>query len=227
MIYVTSDLHGYYDKYAELLTRLRLKDSDSLFINGDICGKGPEAFRIMKDALMRCNIFPIMGDNDLRALRLLSRLNNEEAKADPDYLKKFSAWLSQGGMPTVTEFRSLSEEEQADVLDFLREEFVAYDETDAGGRSYVMVHAGLGGFDPARPLENYRLSELVSGEPDFSREYFEDKFLITGHTPTFRIDENARNFIYRRNGQIGINTGVAEGGPLACLCLDTDEEIYI
>ena len=36
MQYAVSDIHGCYDKYVELLRRLGLKDSDTLYVLGDM-----------------------------------------------------------------------------------------------------------------------------------------------------------------------------------------------
>ncbi len=227
MFYVMSDLHGRYDKYTEMIDKIALKDSDSLFINGDICDRGPEPMKIMKDALMRCNVFPIIGDCDYRALRMLSSMEGEKARKDSAYMKSFAAWLKDGGMPTVTEFRGLSDEEKSDILDYIREEFVAYDEITTSEGDYLLVHAGLPGFAEGMNPDDYSVKDIISCPADFSREYFSDKILITGHTPTFKIDENSRNMIYRRNGQIGIDCGLAEGGTLGCLCLDNGKEFYV
>lgn len=227
MVYVMSDLHGRYDKYTEMIEKIGLKDSDSLYIDGDICDKGPESMKIMKDAMMRCNVFPVIGDCDYRALRMLSAMESEKSKNDPAYIKSFAAWLKDGGMPTVTEFRSLSDEEKSDILDYIREEFVAYDEVSAPSGDYVLVHAGLPGFSEGMHPDSYRVTDIISCKSDFSREYFKDKILITGHTPTFKLNESNRNTIYRRNGQIGIDCGLAEGGVLGCLRLDDNSEFYV
>ncbi len=227
MNYVISDLHGYFDKYTEMLKTIRLKDSDSLFLLGNVCDRGPAPFAILQDALLRCNVFPIIGKTDYRALRMLTRMNSEKAKTDPSYRAAFAKWISEGGMTTVTEFRSLDEETQADVLEFIRDEFVAYDEIEAGDNTYVMVHGGIPNPESGKSLDAYSIKELINAEPDFSREYFGNKLLVTGKTPTFEINEHYRGRIYRRNGQIGINCGVADGESLACLCLDTGEEFYV
>ena len=227
MNYVISDLHGHFEKYTEMLKTIHLKDSDSLFLLGNVCDKGPAPFAIMQDALLRCNVFPIIGRSDYKALRMLSRMNSEKYQADPAFRNAFAKWLSEGGMTTVTEFRSLSEEAQTDVLEFIRDEFVAYDEIKAGDNTYVLVHAGLPDFKKEKPLDEYTIKELITATPDFSRTYFDDKILVTGYTPTFEYSEDYRGRIYRRNGQIGINCGVAEGEDLACLCLDTGEEFYV
>ena len=227
MNYVMSDLHGHFEKYKEMLKTIKLKDTDSLFLLGNICDKGPAPFAIMQDALMRCNVFPIIGECDYKALRMLSKMNDDKAKNDPAFRAAFAKWLSEGGMTTVTEFRALDEEAQADVLDFIREEFVAYDEITAGGKTYVLVHAGIPDFEQDKSLDSYSIKELLDCDPDFSREYYDNKILVTGKTPTFEYSEDYRGRIYRRNGQIGINCGVAEGESLACLCLDTGEEFYV
>ena len=190
MNYVISDLHGHFEKYSEMLKTIRLKDSDSLFLLGNVCDKGPAPFAIMQDALFRCNVFPIIGECDYKALRMLSKMNDEKAKSDTAFRAAFAKWLSDGGMTTVTEFRTLSEEAQADVLEFIRDEFVAYDEIEAGDNTYVLVHAGLPDFKKEKPLDEYTIKELLRSTPDFSREYFDDKILVTGHTPTFVYSED-------------------------------------
>ena len=224
MTYVMSDLHGQYDKYLTMLDKIGLKKSDTLFIIGDICDKGPAPIKILQDMMMRQNVFPIMGDHDLKALRLLSKMNSDEAKSDPAFRLEFAKWLQEGGMTTVTAFRELDEESQADILDYIRDEFVAYDEIEVGGTTYVMVHAGVP--DGETELDDCEVEDLTEGEADFSKEVFADKILITGHTPTFMQSEDHRGRIYRRNGQIGIDCGAGDGEVLGCLCLDNGREYY-
>jgi len=133
MTYVMSDLHGQYDKYQDILKQIRFKSSDNLFILGDICDYGPAPMKILLDMMVRPNVFAIAGDCDLKALRLLSKMESEEAKSDPDYRLEFTEWIQNGGMTTVSEFRALDEDTRADILDYLAEEFMAYDEVEVGG----------------------------------------------------------------------------------------------
>lgn len=228
MNYVMSDLHGCFDKYSDMIKKIRLKDSDSLFILGDIVDFGPEPFEIIKDALMRCNVFPIIGDHDLKALKMLTRLSDEESKDDPAFRRNFGDWVRNGGgMPTVEAFTALSDEEKDDMLSYLRDEFTLYDEIDIDGMPFILTHAGLGNFRPDKELDEYTTKEMVLCENDYSRDYFKDKILVTGHVPTFEIDEDCRGLIYRSKSQIGMDCGAAFGEALGCLCLDTDEEYYV
>lgn len=143
-------------------------------------------------------------------------------------LKSVQGWIADGGDKTVEEFRRLSLEARQDVLDIL-EDLTVYEETEAGGREFVLVHAGLGGFSPEKALDDYSLDELILSRPESGQEYFTDRYLVFGHTPTpyyTRVrPEDAR--IYHGGRVIGIDCGCVSGGPLGCICLDTMEEMYI
>ena len=62
----------------------------------------------------------------------------------------------------------------------------------------------------------------------YKTKYFEDVYVVTGHTPTLTIKENPRpGYIYRINNHIAIDCGACfPGGRLAAICLDTGEEFY-
>ena len=151
MQYAVSDIHGCYDKYVELLRRLGLKDSDTLYVLGDMIDRGPDGLKILLDMSLRPNIVPFLGNHEYAALTCLPWLMEEltEENTEPDKLlwrlKSVQGWMSDGGETTITEFRRLSTEARQDVLDIL-EDLTVYEEVEAGGREFVLVHAGLGGF---------------------------------------------------------------------------------
>lgn len=64
MIYIISDIHGCYDEYMELLRKINFKDSDELYILGDVVDKGPHPIKVIQDMMMRTNVFPIIGNHD-------------------------------------------------------------------------------------------------------------------------------------------------------------------
>ena len=234
MQYVVSDIHGCYDKYAQLLTRLALKDSDTLYVLGDMIDRGPDGLRVLRDVALRPNIVPFLGNHEYAALTCLPYLLEEltEENTEPEELlwrlRSALAWKSDGGEPTVEAFRDLSPAARQDVLELL-EDLTVYEEVEAGGREFVLVHAGLGNFSPERPLEDYGLEELILSRPEPGQAYFQDRYLVFGHTPTPYYTgtrpEDAR--IFRGDKLIGVDCGCVFGGPLGCLCLDTLEEIYV
>lgn len=119
----------------------------------------------------------------------------------------------------------LSYSERAAIWDLL-EKMPYYKEIEAGGRNYVLLHGGLENFSPNRPPGDYTRDEIVWAEPDFDAEYFPDKYLVIGHTPTIVIGEGAK--IFRKGRLIDIDCGAAyKGGVLGCLRLDDFCEFYV
>lgn len=234
MQYAVSDIHGRYDKYTELLRRLDLKQSDTLYVLGDMIDRGPDGLKILLDISMRPNVVPFLGNHEYAALTCLPWLMEEltEENTEPDVLlwrlKSIQGWMADGGDKTVGEFRRLSQEARQDVLDIL-EALTVYEETEAGGREFILVHAGLGNFSPGKALDDYQLDELILSRPEPDQEYFPDRCLVFGHTPTPYYTggqtENAR--IFREGMLTDIDCGCASGGPLGCICLETLEEIYV
>ena len=234
MQYAVSDIHGCYDKYIRLLDRIDLRPTDTLYVLGDVIDRGPDGLKILLDISMRPNVMPFVGNHEYAALTCLPWLLEEltEANTEPDVLQwrleSLQGWMADGGDKTIEEFRRLSPESRQDVLDILKD-LTVYEEAEAGGREYILVHAGLGGFSPKKALDDYRLDELILSRPEPGQDYFPDRYLVFGHTPTPYYTgvrpEDAR--IYRKDMLIGIDCGCVSGGPLGCICLDTLEEIYI
>ena len=50
-------------------------------------------------------------------------------------------------------------------------------------------------------------------------QYYENRFLVTGHTPTFLINEEYRGKIYRKLNHIALDCGSVFGENLGCICL--------
>ena len=180
MQYAVSDIHGCYGKYVELLRRLDLKDSDTLYVLGDMIDRGPDGLKILLDMFMRPNIVPFLGNHEYAALTCLPWLVEEltEENTEPDVLlwrlKSVQGWMADGGDKTVAAFRRLSPDVRQDVLDIL-EDLTVYEETEAGGREFVLVHAGLGGFLPDKALDDYGLDELILSRPEPGETYFPHK----------------------------------------------------
>ena len=231
MTYLMSDLHGQYDKYAAMLEKIRFTDRDDLYVLGDVADRGPEPMRILQDMSLRINVFPILGNHDWTARVILSRLNEEitEENAETGLTKEFldavRLWLADGGDTTLKGFRRLSPDAREDVLDYLAE-FSPYEELTVNGVRYVLVHAGLSRFSPDRPLGDYDELDLCDGRVDYGKRYYKDRILVTGHTPTLRIDPASEGRIWQGNGHIALDCGAGFGLPLGCLRLEDGAEFY-
>ena len=232
MIYVMSDLHGRYDLYKAMLKKIKLNNDDILYILGDIVDRGEDGIKILLDMMRHSNIIPIIGNHEYMAYSNLKKLNveiteeNYNKYLDQDAIEMFENWVFNGGISTCRGFSKTDAETKEKILDFLGE-FDLYEEVEAGGRKFVLVHAGLENFSPGKPLDEYSIIDMVWGQCDYQKQYYPDKYLVTGHTPTHFIDPEYKGKIYMKNNHIAIDCGAVYGGRLGCICLDTLEEFYV
>ena len=232
MNYVISDIHGQFDKYQQMLRKISLSDNDTLYVLGDVLDRGPDGLKILKDMMYRPNVYPVLGEHEYLAKKLLPVLQNAQTAEECASLteteedkKLFARWIKIGGYPTLEAFLKLNEEEKESVLDYLSE-FAPYDEVEAGGRDFVLVHAGIRGFEEGKDLDEYDEEDFVSEKADYSSVYFKDKFLITGHTPTGEIGgKDGKVFSAKRH--LAIDSSENRDGRLSAVCLDTMKTFYV
>lgn len=230
--YVISDIHGQYDMFMELLDKIKLKDADTLYILGDILDRGPHPIKTLKKIMELPNAICLVGNHEFMALDCLEFLMKEITdisieELDDKMLDNLVTWQYNGSKTTIDEFCKLDAEAKQDVIDFIKE-FLVYEEVSVGDKEYILVHAGLGNYSTEKDMEDYSLHELIWVRADYNVRYFEDAYVITGHTPTQTIENNQHpGYIYRKNNHIAIDCGACyPGGRLSALCLDTGEEYY-
>ena len=232
MIYVMSDLHGQYEKYLKMLETISFSDDDTLYILGDIVDRGDHPVKILQDMCLRPNVYPIMGNHEQMAFTMLRRLcveiteNNYENHLKAEDFHLLSEWFINGGQTTLEEFRRLSPEQREDLFDYF-DEFLCYDEFSLNGNEFVLVHGGLDDFSPEKPLEDYEPSSLLWTKTDYTKRYYQDKYLVTGHVPTETIDPAYDGKIYTKNGHIAIDCGAGHGNALGCIRLDDFKTFYV
>ena len=230
--YVISDIHGQYEMFMELLEKISLKETDMLYILGDVVDRGPHPIKTLRKIMEMPNVICLVGNHEFMALECLEFLMKEVTDAsirslDDKILHNLAIWLCNGGQSTIDELRQLDIETKQEVINFIKE-FLMYEELSVNGKDYLLVHAGLGNYAPNKDIEDYSLKELIWMRPDYDMEYFSNRFVVTGHTPTQNIRENPRpGYIYQKNNHIAIDCGATfPGGRLAAICLDTGEEFY-
>ena len=230
MTYVVSNIHGNYDKFQALLQKIRFKDTDVLYLLGDIVDYGDKSMELIEDVSMRYNVLPILGEHDMRAYKLLSALDamlRDGDMPDSDILAEMTEWITDGGQKTMEDFKALDEDMREGVLDYLSD-MALYEEAEVKGKKYLLVHAGIADFDEDLDLDDCMPEDFISEPIDFDREYFADRTIIVGHVPTCNIEGGESGKIFRGDkGTIAIDCGAGRGGKLACLCLDNGEEYYV
>ena len=231
--YVCSDIHGEYDMFVDLLKKIDLKPSDTLYVLGDVLDRGPHPIKALRMLMEMPNAVCLVGNHELMAVECLEFLMREITDTtlddlDEKMIDNIVTWQYNGSKTTIDEFQKLSREDQEEVIDYIKE-FLIYEELNVSGNEYLLIHGGLGNYSPEKDIEEYSLKDLVWDRADYSIQYFEDKYVVTGHTPTQFIEDNPRpGFILRKNNHIAIDCGCyMPDGRLAAICLDTDEEFYV
>jgi serine/threonine protein phosphatase 1 len=172
---------------------------------------------------MRYNVLPILGKSDYDALPLLTELDGmlRGNAPDPEMLPKLAEWLQNGGQNTIEGFKALDGDMREGVIDYISD-MALYEEVNVKGKDYLLVHAGIAEFDEMVSLDEYMPEDFISEPLDPNAEYYSDKTVIVGCTPTSELGA-AGKILRAENGSIFINCGET----LGCLCLDTNEEFYV
>lgn len=223
MTYVISNIHGKYSEFKEMLEIISFSDNDILYVLGDIVDFGDETMEVVCDLSVRMNVYPIMGEHDAIAYKMLSGFDSmlkSGGTPDADFIAEMQAWSQDGGDKTLASFRSLDADMKEGVLDYLAD-MAPYEVAEVNGTKYLLVHAGIAGFEKGTDLDDYEPEAFYTEVLDMNREYFGRTNVVVGHTPT----ENGK--ITRVGKNIAIDCGAARGGTLACLCLENGKEFYI
>lgn len=234
MIYVISDIHGCYKEYKELLEKIHFEETDELYVLGDVVDRGPEPMKVLQDMMLRPNVYPILGNHDYVALRVLNKLNveiqeeNAQSHLSEKDLLDYMYWIQDGGKTTAEAFRRLSAQDRADILEYIKE-FLLCEEVFVGEKRYILAHADLHDFEEGKDLDDYALADFLFYRAEYDKRYAKDEntFLVTGHTPTFLIREDREALVYEKNGHIAIDCGCVYGERLAAYCLDHGTVTYV
>lgn len=217
------------------MSAIDLRPDDALYMLGDVIDRGPDGCKILLDMMGRPNVIPILGNHEFTAAVCLPWLLEEVtdcslANLDDTRLAALQEWIVNGGGPTLRELQGLSRAERGDILDYLWE-MELYAEAEAGGRSFVLTHAGLDHFSLGKPLDDYELEDFLFCRPKPNEAFWPDRYLVYGHTPTHllraQMGQPLSDDILRCGKQIAIDCGCGFDGKLGCVCLDTMEAFYV
>ena len=75
--YVISDIHGMYNKFIELLNKIKLKETDTLYILGDVLDRGPDPIKTLLKIMSMSNVICMLGNHEDMALDCLKFLTTE------------------------------------------------------------------------------------------------------------------------------------------------------
>jgi serine/threonine protein phosphatase 1 len=230
MVYVTSDLHGYpLQKFLALLENAQFGKDDFLFVLGDVIDRGPEGAELLRWLTLQSNVQLILGNHE--SMLLACSFLFDEVREDTlsslnaRNLSALQNWKRNGAYPTIEGLSKLHHSVREGILDYLYDAPL-YEWVEAGGKRFLLVHAGLGGFRPDRPIEDYDEHELVWERPSMNTRYSSDFITVFGHTPTLYLNGDSRGRAIKTDTWINIDVGAAAGLPPMLLRLDDLKEFY-
>lgn len=236
MTYVMADIHGDHTSFCEMLHQIDFKDSDTLYILGDICDRGPDAALIYLDVMECDNIICLKGNHELMAEEALPQIldisKNVSNTIELKVSETLAVWLDNGGGTTIKSVCEQSPRDRARILDFIKN-MPLHATVNAGGKEFVLVHSGIANYLPDKTLDEYEPHELLWCRPNFNEKLWEDKnkYLVIGHTPVLIARPQRHPRMYFGKGNIIVidcgNAYREQGGWLSCLCLDTMQEYYV
>ncbi len=187
--------------------------------------RGPDGIDIIFDMMRHTNIIPLIGNHDEMAKINLPKYMNCEDMLSVEEDEDIFIWFLNGGQRTVDAFMRLSIRERHYVLEYLNT-FKTHAEINVDGMDYLLVHSAPD--KPGKKFDDWELDDIIWGRPDYTVPYFDDRTLVTGHTPTELINIQYKGRIYKKHRHIAIDCGaVFVEGRLGCICLNNMEEYYI
>ena len=232
MTYAISDIHGLYDRYTAMLEKIGFSDNDVLYVIGDTIDRGRDGIKVLFDMMERPNVIALMGNHEYASLSIFKTIRGYTAEAyvmsvDKDYAPHLRHWFAAyGAEPTLDAYESLSDEQHGQIINFILKMPPAA-KIKVNGKTYILTHSGLPVGAKTDNLGLFPPHAFMTVEADYRKKYFKDAYLVTGHTPTFKIGESFRGKIYTERNHIAIDTGAVFGQPMGCICLDTHEVFYL
>ena len=232
--YTVSDLHGYpVEKFKTMLNKVGFTDEDTLFVLGDVIDRnGDGGIGLLRYFMTQPNIELIIGNHEEMLLACGFLFNEISDDALPfsniGNAMAYFNYLSNGGRVTIESLRELSKNEPGvvgGILDYLRDA-PHIGALTVGSRDFLLVHSGLGGFDPCKKISEYKPEDLLWTRPELDTEYFDDIITVFGHTPTLYYGDEYRGKVLKTRTWIDIDVGAGQAFSPALLRLDDLEVFY-
>lgn len=229
MTFVASNLYGRLDKYEKLVKKINLKESDVLYILGNIVDFGEESVALVNELSAQYNVYTVLGEHDYKAYLLLSefeRMLKEGSAPSDNFSKEMIAWAQNGGQVTLEAFKNADADEKEGFLEYLSD-LPVFEEVSVGGKEFVLTCRGIADFDASKDLYDYELDCFMDGYLDIEKTYFDDRIMVVGyldyeHTPAGRAGK-----INAKNNNIALACDMSENDCVLCVCLETNDEYYV
>lgn len=222
MVYVTSDIHGRINEFNMILEKIKFNLEDEMYILGDVLDKGVNSIELLLQIINIKNIHLLLGNHEILALLLLEFCMDNKNVSTDEIMSDLKYWSLNGGYYTVRQFKNLNENQQKDILIYLRSLEFSKD-ICINNQNYLLAHSYMPAiYENSNFSLKKNLNEII--RIDYKKQYFKDKIFISGHTPNIKFDCDFKSKIYKNEFNICLDCGM---NNLGCLCLDTLQEYYV
>ena len=230
MTFVVSNLYGRLEKFEKLIKKINLKDSDTLYVLGNIVDFGEQSIELVNNLSARYNVYSVLGEHDYKAYLLLSefdRMLREGGVPSANFSKEMIEWAQNGGQATLEAFKDADPDDKEGFLDYLSDLPVFEEVTLKSGKEFVLTCRGIDNFNKDTDLYDYELDDFMNGYLDIEKTYFNDRTMVVGyldyeHTPAGRAGK-----VNAQNNNIALSCDMSENDEVVCICLETNDEYYV
>jgi serine/threonine protein phosphatase 1 len=217
---VISDIHGYFDQFNALLTKVGYDvNQDQLILLGDYVDRGSNSKSVVEQ---------VMQLHSRGAVVLLG--NHDQMFLDAIFRGEHMMWLSNGGQGTFFSYcgndwfgeDNVTNERYYEGVEFIKKNFAHHLEFLSSlpyfyeDNKHVFVHAGLDPDASTNWREQGRDNFLWIREKFLFRETGINKQLVFGHTPTVNMQPGNPG-LWWQSDKVGIDGGMCFGHQLNCL----------
>ena len=229
-VYAVADLHGMYNLWRQIIESL--DETDTLYVLGDCGDRGPDGWKIIKEALADPRIVYIRGNHDQMLL------DSWRTEWRDNYL-----WFSNGGYETWDALM-MDEKHEIYLMQLARTKLYHCYE-NKGGKKIHLSHAGF----TLHENDEIPNSEDLLWDRDHCWDWCNwwpeenpNDYVVHGHTPTrsstfknllygapeqYKLNESATVVRYAHGHKIGIDAGAFSTNQVAILDLDTLQDLTI
>ena len=199
-LWVVGDIHGYYDSFVKLVSKLDLDDGDLVISIGDMIDGGPESVGVVELFMGNDQFIAILGNHE----QMLLDDWNKKSKLEVGILKSSGFWASKNPVDRNKKLKIV------DYLSNLPTEIIL--------ENFRLVHAGYRDFPYSSSMEDQSDEDRLWSRDIFTVRYPFDqtRTIIVGHTTIQKFGLMEDDSVWRseikledgRDSAIGIDSGI-------------------
>jgi serine/threonine protein phosphatase 1 len=201
-----SDIHGCFEQFKSLLTKIKFTNKDKLYILGDCIDRGPDSKPLLDWLLKQKNVYCLLGNHEDLALQ-----SNVDILLQP-------WWVRNGGSATLKSFGIQSSKDIPKKYIKWWQSLPLYYKC----KNFYLSHAGID-LQHKKPLRDTDTNRnRILWNRDINNKH-ETKRIVYGHTP-HSIEEIEK---MSSTSQVCIDGGCAYGGNLVAFNLTNNSIIFV